>query len=93
MTNCKQIPLPRVEDIDIHKLDFFFKLGNHLFETRYSHHAWKSFDLLRHGKVSPMMKHFPFIESAICAKTTLDLKNKALLHICSSTKESNTLAC
>ena len=50
MTNCKQIPLPRVEDIDIHKLDFFFKLGNHLFETRYSHHAWKSFDLLREEK-------------------------------------------
>ena len=62
MTSCKQIPLPKIEDVDVHKLDFFFKLGNHLFETRYNHHAWKSFDLLVDKKVSPMMKHFPFIE-------------------------------
>ena len=61
MTNCKQIPLPRVEDVDLHKLDFFFKLGNHLFESRYAPHAWKSFDLLTNYRVSPMMKHFPFI--------------------------------
>ena len=72
MTNCKQIPLPKVEDVDIHKLDFFFKLGNHLFETRYSHHAWKSFDLLRDCSVSPMMKHFPFVSDwlAKCEKHT-----------------------
>jgi hypothetical protein len=72
MTNCKQIPLPKVNNIDIHKLDFFFKLGNHLFETRYAHHAWKSFDLMREQKVSPMMKHFPFIQNWIdqCEKHT-----------------------
>ena len=72
MTNCKQIPLPKIENIDPHKLDFFFKLGNHLFETRYNHHAWKSFDLLRDSRKSPMMKHFPFIEDwlAMCEKHT-----------------------
>lgn len=72
MTNCKQIPLPKVENIDIYKLDFFFKLGNHLFETRYAHHAWKSFDLLTEGRQSPMMKHFPFIRNWVdqCEKYT-----------------------
>lgn len=62
MTNCKQIPLPKIDNIDLNKLDFFFKLGNHLFSSRYSHEAWKSFDLLKDGKTSPIMKHFPFIE-------------------------------
>ena len=72
MINCKQIPLPKIENVDIHKLDYFFKLGNNFFETRYGHEAWKSFDLLKQSKPSPMLKHFPFIENwlQLCEKHT-----------------------
>ena len=72
MTNCKQIPLPKIDNIDLTRLDFFFKLGNHLFSTRYSHESWKSFDLLSDGKPSPMMKHFPYIEEwmKLCVRHT-----------------------
>ena len=62
MTNCKQLKLPPLEGINIHKLIHFFKLGNHLFSDRYSEAPhWKSFDLIKNTGHSPMFKHFPEI--------------------------------
>ena len=63
MTNCKQLKLPPLEGVNIHKLIHFFKLGNHLFTDRYLEAPhWKSFDLIKNTGYSPMFKHFPAIE-------------------------------
>lgn len=62
MINCKQLKLPPLEGINIHKLIHFFKLGNHLFSERYKDAPhWKSFDLIKNTGHSPMFKHFPEI--------------------------------
>lgn len=62
MTNCKQLKLPLLEGVNIHKLIHFFKLGKHLFTDRYSESPhWKSFDLISNTGYSPMFKHFPEI--------------------------------
>ncbi len=62
MTNCKQLKLPPLEGVNIHKLIHFFKLGNHLFTDRYLEAPhWKSFDLIKNTGYSPMFKHFPEI--------------------------------
>lgn len=62
MTNCKQIPLPKLQISDISRIEHFFKLGNHLFSQRYQAAPhWKSFDLINEKKHSPMLKHFPDI--------------------------------
>ena len=61
MTNCKQIPLPRIDQGDLKKIISFFTMGHHLFDERYGHHAWKSFDIVKEGNTSPMIKHFPSI--------------------------------
>ena len=31
-------------------------MGHHLFDERYGHHAWKSFDIITEGTTSPMIK-------------------------------------
>ena len=36
-------------------------MGNHLFNERYGHPAWKSFDIITEGTASPMIRHFPGI--------------------------------
>ena len=61
MTNCKQIPLPKLGKDDLQKIISFFSMGNHLFNERYGHHAWKSFDIITEGTASPMIRHFPGI--------------------------------
>ena len=62
MTNCKQLNLPPLDGVDLHKMIHFFKLGNHLFTNRYSEAPhWKSFDLIKDSGYSPMFKHFPII--------------------------------
>ena len=62
MTNCKQLKIPPLEGVNIHKLIHFFKLGNHLFTDRYLEAPhWKSFDLIKNTGYSPMFKHFPEI--------------------------------
>lgn len=63
MTSCKQIPIPRLEGVDTEKIIYFYKLGNKLFTERYGIHNWESFDLIHDETVSPMMKHFPAIET------------------------------
>ena len=35
MTNCKQIPLPKIGKEDLQKIISFFSMGNHLFNERY----------------------------------------------------------
>ena len=72
MTNCKQIPLPKIDNQDVKKITSFFSMGNHLFSERYGHHAWKSFDIITKGNVSPMINHFPSILKwlTICNKHT-----------------------
>tara|TARA_Y100000114_G_scaffold125138_1_gene121096 strand:- start:4925 stop:5437 length:513 start_codon:yes stop_codon:yes gene_type:complete len=62
LTNCKQLNLPPLDGVDLHKMIHFFKLGNHLFTNRYSEAPhWKSFDLIKDSGYSPMFKHFPII--------------------------------
>ena len=61
MINCKQIPLPKLGKEDLQKIISFFTMGHHLFDERYGHHAWKSFDIVKEGNTSPMIKHFPSI--------------------------------
>ena len=62
MTNCKQLKIPTLDGVDIHKMIHFFKLGNHLFAERYKDAPhWKSFDLIKNSGYSPMLKHFPII--------------------------------
>lgn len=62
MTNCKQLPLPKLKVDNIDRVIHFFKLGNHLFNQRYNDAPhWKSFDLIADGRHSPMLKHFPEI--------------------------------
>ena len=63
MTNCKQLQLRRLVDMDYDRLEHFFKLGNHLFSNRYIDAPhWKSFDLFSDNKDSPILKHFPYIK-------------------------------
>jgi hypothetical protein len=62
LTNCKEIPVPKLEGVDIERVMYFYKLGNHLFAERYFNPKWKSFDLIHNSQTSPMMKHFPSIE-------------------------------
>ena len=80
MTSCKQIPIPKLEGVDINKLMLFYKMGNQFFLDRYSVHAWKSFDLIQDSRTSPMMKHFPAIEDWLdmIAKHTAIPKIKTL---------------
>ena len=72
MTNCKQIPLPKLGKQDLQKIISFFTMGHHLFDERYGHHAWKSFDIVKGGSTSPMIKHFPGIVKWLttCSKHT-----------------------
>ena len=54
MRNCKKIPIPRLEGVDVNKLMLFYKMGNKFFLSRYNVNAWKSFDLiLTVGKLEP----------------------------------------
>ena len=63
MTNCKQLPLRRLDGMEYSRLEHFFKLGNHLFTGRYSEAPhWKSFDLYSDKRESPILKHFPYIK-------------------------------
>lgn len=62
MTNCKEILVPKLEGVDIERVMYFYKLGNHLFAERYFNPNWKSFDLIQNSTISPMFKHFPNIE-------------------------------
>ncbi len=72
MINCKQIPLPKLGKEDLQKIISFFTMGHHLFDERYGHHAWKSFDIVKEGNTSPMIKHFPSIVRWLitCSKHT-----------------------
>jgi len=72
LTNCKQIPLPKLGKQDLQKIISFFTMGHHLFDERYGHHAWKSFDIVKGGSTSPMIKHFPGIVKWLttCSKHT-----------------------
>ena len=72
MINCKQIPLPKLGKEDLQKIISFFTMGHHLFDERYGHHAWKSFDIVKQGNISPMIKHFPSIVRWLttCSKHT-----------------------
>jgi len=72
LTNCKQIPLPKLGKQDLQKIISFFTMGHHLFDERYGHHAWKSFDIVKGGSTSPMIKHFPSIVKWLttCTKHT-----------------------
>ena len=65
MTNCKEIAVPKLEGVDIQRVMYFYKLGNHLFAERYFNHHWKSFDLIQGSVESPMFKHFPAIQKWI----------------------------
>ena len=62
MTKCKEIAVPKLEGVDIQRVMYFYKLGNHLFSERYFNPHWKSFDLIHNSTISPMFKHFPAIE-------------------------------
>lgn len=63
MINCKQLQIRKLEGMEYNRLQHFFKLGNHLFEDRYSYAPhWKSFDLFSEKRESPMLKHFPYIQ-------------------------------
>jgi len=62
LTNCKEIAVPKLEGVDIQRVMYFYKLGNHLFSERYFNPHWKSFDLIHNSTTSPMFKHFPAIE-------------------------------
>ena len=62
MRNCKKIPIPRLEGVDVNKLMLFYKMGSKFFLSRYNVNAWKSFDLIKNTTSSPMMRHFPAIE-------------------------------
>ena len=72
MTNCKQIPLPKIDKDDLQKIISFFTMGHHLFNERYGHHAWKSFDIITDSTPSPMIRHFPSIVKWLttCTKHT-----------------------
>ena len=65
MTNCKEIAVPKLEGVDIQRVMYFYKLGNHLFAERYFNPHWKSFDLISKQIESPMFKHFPAIQKWI----------------------------
>ena len=84
MTNCKKIPIPRLEGVDVNKLMLFYKMGNKFFLRRYNVDAWKSFDLIKNTTNSPMMKHFPAIEKwvATCYKKRYCYKSDSnFIHI------------
>lgn len=77
MISCKQIPIPKLEGVDINRIMLFYKMGNQFFLERYATHSWKSFDLIHDCKNSPMMKHFPAINDWV----TLVKKHTAIKEV------------
>ena len=63
MINCKELKIHKLEGVDVQRVMYFYKLGNHLFAERYFVPHWKSFDLIHDSVASPILKHFPTIET------------------------------
>jgi hypothetical protein len=63
LINCKQIDIPKlkVREYDVKNLNNFFNKGTLLFDEKYSLPNWKSFDLVKSYKESPILSKFDSI--------------------------------